>query len=271
MALYTRYISLYTGSGQLDKGFERGIIELGLPQPKPICYVERDFQAASLLVDKIQAGKMGKAPVWTDSSTFDSKPFIGKVDAIIGGFPCQPFSIPGKRKGEDDKRWLWGEIKKLAFEIRPRILFLENVPGIISGRGLHRVLSGFTEIGYDAEWVSIQAKHVKASHKRERVFILAYSDCKRLERKNIPQGFKGFTSGPGRSFPPGRNIKQWEHIIKKRPDLAPTEIKSEVCGVVNGVGRRLDTISRIGQLRLLGNGVVPQQATAALKILFNRL
>jgi len=270
VALYTRYISLYTGSGQLDKGFERGIIELGLPEPKPICYVEREFQAASLLVDKIQAGKMGKAPVWTDSSTFDSKPFIGKVDAIIGGFPCTPFSVAGNQKGEEDERWLWEDIKRLAIQVRPKFLFLENVPGIISGRGLHRVLSGFAEIGFNAEWVSIQAKHVGASHKRERLFILAYSDCKRLERKNNSKARRS-TSGPGRSFPPGRNIKQWEHIIKKRPDLAPTEIKSEVCGVVNGVGRRLDSISRIGQLRLLGNGVVPQQATAALKILFNRL
>ena len=403
MDLYTRYISLYTGSGQLDKGFERGIIELGLPEPKPVCYVERDFQAAALLVDKIQAGKMGKAPVWTDSSTIDCDIFGDKVDAIIGGFPCQPFSLAGKGAGEEDERWLWEDIKRLAIQIRPKFLFLENVSGLIVGHGLNTILGDFTEIGYDAEWISIQAKHVGASHKRERVFILAYTNNTRnrsSQHEDKCKGKKNIDKGKTRSqsqssgyntelddtehngcsttkitgntrqrsndsekrskeskqsqrsskrisqtsdmvnsdskrrcsrnnarqnamdvitpdtelygkptFAPGPDDIRWTDIIRFRPDLAPAlentssfrrgrwnnglsvdekrkksstskvrgssgkqkEIESEVRGMADGMGRRLDSISRIGQLRLLGNGVVPQQATAALKILFNRI
>ena len=340
MAIHTTYISLYTGSGMLDEGFRQGLVSLGLSEPKPVCYVERDFEAGALLVDKILSGKLDEAPIWTDSNTFDCKPFIGKVDAVIGGFPCQPWSVAGSRKGEEDERWLWDHIKRITVEVRPRFLFLENVPGLLVGGGLHTILGDFAEIGYDAEWISLPAAEVGASHKRERIFILAHANGKGLQgrwpqhelQKNsgqseisgssndvgsteldnskhnghvtsevsrdigqgsyngkersqdtsqserpserIPQTGNMGNHGERPTFAPRPNNPIWDDIIKYRGDLAPATAKtseSEIRGMVNGVARKLDTISRTGILRYLGNGVVPQQAATALAILYERI
>ena len=195
MAVHTTYISLYTGSAMLDEGFRQGLVSLGLPEPKPVCYVERDLEAGALLVDKILSGKLDEAPIWTDSNTFDCKPFVGKVDAVIGGFPCQPWSVAGGRKGEEDERWLWDHIKRITVEVRPRFLFLENVPGLLVGGGLHAILGDFAEIGYDAEWISIRAAHVGAPHRRERVFILAKLDDSKHDGRTSSEEPKGAGQG----------------------------------------------------------------------------
>jgi len=119
------YISLYSGAGGLDVGYRRGN-----PGAIPLLYVERDFEAAAVLVEKIRTGRLDQAPIWCNTSTLDCKPFVGRVDAIIGGFPCQPFSGAGRREGTEDERWLWEDITRLVGEIRPRELFLENVSGL---------------------------------------------------------------------------------------------------------------------------------------------
>ncbi len=169
MAIHSeKYISLYSGGGGLDLGFR-----LANPDACPILYVEREFQAAALLVDHIEAGLLEPAPVWSDTGTLDCEPFVDRVDWIIGGFPCQPFSVAGGKLGTDDPRWLWPHIERLAREIRPRGLFLENVPGLFHG-GIEYVLGGLAALGYDAEWICVRASDVGAPHRRERVFIMAY-------------------------------------------------------------------------------------------------
>ena len=171
MALHSRretYISLYTGGGGLDLGFQ-----LANPAAVPILYVEREIHAAALLVDHIQAGILDEAPVWSDSGTLDCKPFVDQVDWIIGGFPCQPWSAAGKRSGIEDPRWLWPHIARMVREIRPERLFLENVPGLLSG-GIEHVLGDLAEMGFSSEWGSVKASDVSAPHRRERTFIYAY-------------------------------------------------------------------------------------------------
>ena len=177
MALHTgqqTYISLYTGGGGLDLGFR-----LANPEAKCVLYVERELPAAALVVDHIEAGLMDAAPVWSDTGTLDCRPFADKVDWIIGGFPCQPFSVAGNRKGTDDERWLWEHIRRLAVEIRPRFLWLENTPGVLVRDGIGTVLGELSEIGYDAEWMCVRASDVGAPHRRERVFIMAHSKSER--------------------------------------------------------------------------------------------
>lgn len=95
------------------------------------------------------------------------------VDVITAGYPCQPFSIAGKRKGADDERHLWPYIKDAIRQLRPRLVFLENVRGHLT-LGFGRVVGDLAELGYDTRWVCIRAADAGAPHGRARVFIAAH-------------------------------------------------------------------------------------------------
>jgi len=97
------------------------------------------------------------------------------VDIITGGFPCQPFSVAGKRKGKEDVRHLWPENFRIIKELRPKIFFGENVTGII-GMALEEVLSDLESAGYETEPFIVPACAVGAMHQRNRVWIVAYSN-----------------------------------------------------------------------------------------------
>jgi len=99
------------------------------------------------------------------------------VDLICGGFPCQPFSMAGHRKGIEDERWLWDYFAGIIHTIKPRYVLIENVRGLLSandGWTFACVLSDLAELGYDAEWKIVSAASVGAPHQRDRVFIVAY-------------------------------------------------------------------------------------------------
>jgi DNA (cytosine-5)-methyltransferase 1 len=96
------------------------------------------------------------------------------VDLICGGYPCQPFSVAGKREGELDPRHLWPHMFGIIGDLRPTYVLLENVPGHLS-LGFGRVLGDLASIGYDAEWGVLSAAGVGAPHLRRRIFILAYT------------------------------------------------------------------------------------------------
>ena len=281
------YISLYTGAGGLDVGFRTNN-----PRAIPLLYVERDFEAAAVLVEKIRTGRLDQAPVWSDTNTLDCKPFSGRVVTIIGGFPCQPFSGAGNREGTEDRRWLWHHIKRLVSEIRPKELFLENVAGLFMG-GIQIVTGELSTLGYDAKWLTLSAEEVGAPHQRERVFILARSRTERFNtmantdnckipaqvrrnssfrRSNIDVGNteknKSKDTRPFR-FPPAYNDPRWQQVIRQNPKLTPKiRIKPKVRGMVDGLGREL---ARRTKLKILGNGVVPQQAAVAYHILKDKL
>nr|WP_240764806.1 DNA cytosine methyltransferase [Paenibacillus dendritiformis] len=98
------------------------------------------------------------------------------IDIISAGYPCQPFSNAGKRRGKEDDRHLWPEVKRLLSEIRPRWFVGENVAGHIT-LGLDDVLSDLESLGYTAQPVVIPACAVGAPHRRDRVFVLGYAEC----------------------------------------------------------------------------------------------
>jgi len=98
---------------------------------------------------------------------------VGSVDIITGGYPCQPFSVAGKRRGEADDRHLWPEFARLIRELRPRWVVGENVAGHI-GMGLDEVLSNLEGLGYTWETFVIPACAVNAPHRRDRVWTVAY-------------------------------------------------------------------------------------------------
>ena len=103
-----------------------------------------------------------------------------KIDIITGGYPCQPFSIAGRKKGEQDPRHVWPEMFRLVKELRPTWVIGENVSGHIK-LGLDTVLENLESEGYSTRAFSISASSIGANHQRERVWILAHSGCTQHE------------------------------------------------------------------------------------------
>ena len=100
------------------------------------------------------------------------------IDIVSGGFPCQPHSVAGKRQGSSDERDLWPEVRRILSEIRPRWFVGENVPGLLSsnhGDFFGGILSDLAALGYFVGWCTYGAVDVGAWHRRDRVFIVAYS------------------------------------------------------------------------------------------------
>lgn len=101
------------------------------------------------------------------------------VDAICGGFPCQDISTAGKGAGiEGERSGLWTEYARLIGELRPAVVFVENVAALL-GRGLDKVLGDLASIGYDAEWHCISASAIGAHHHRDRLWIVAHAASQR--------------------------------------------------------------------------------------------
>ncbi len=98
---------------------------------------------------------------------------IELVDILTAGYPCQPFSTAGQRKGSADERHLWPYIKEIISHLQPSRVILENVRGHLT-LGFKEVLQDLTEIGYDAKWAIVRASDVGAPHQRARLFVIAY-------------------------------------------------------------------------------------------------
>ena len=161
------HLSLFSGIGGLDLAAEMaGIRTVGQCE-------YADFQT------KILEKHWPDVPRWRDIRTLTGEGFYEKtglrtVDIVSGGFPCQPFSVAGKRKGKDDDRYLWPEMLRVIHEIKPTWVIGENVPGIVN-LALDTVLSDLENEGYEVQPFIIPACGVDAPHKRNRVCILAYS------------------------------------------------------------------------------------------------
>ena len=121
---------------------------------------------------KILAHHYPDVPNLGDITTIDWAA-VASVDILLGGYPCQPFSDAGLRKGTADERHIWPYIAAAIRILRPRLIVLENVRGHL-GRGLDAVLGDLAALGFDAEWVTMPAAGVGACHRRQRVFILGW-------------------------------------------------------------------------------------------------
>jgi len=121
---------------------------------------------------------------FTDIKHFDGSAFAGKIDIISGGFPCQPFSVAGQRKGKTDDRALWGEMLRVIRTICPSWVVGENVAGIIS-MALDTVLADLEGIGYTCQAFVIPACAVNALHRRDRVWIVAHAQSPICEQPRL--------------------------------------------------------------------------------------
>ena len=163
-------ISICTGAGGLDLGFR-----LAHPAARTICYVEREAFPVVNLVAAMEAHLLDAAPLWDDLTTFDGGPWGGVVDWLIGGIPCQPHSVAGKKRGAADERNLWPDARRVIGECLPSAVFLENVPGI-ARYYFDTIGPELRGLGYRTEEGLFSAAEVGAPHIRERFFVLGYAD-----------------------------------------------------------------------------------------------
>jgi len=264
-----KLLDLFSGIGGFSLGLERS----GGVETVAFCEIE-DFPR------RVLAKHWPKVPCYHDirELTADRLAADGiAVDAICGGFPCQDISTAGKGAGiEGERSGLWGEYARLVGELRPRVVFVENVAALL-GRGLDRVLGDLAALGYDAWWDCIPASALGACHQRDRVWLIAYANGgrgKRLQRQlevsgpsgqgrqdhaadrlwNAPNAMRGRPSGQGRAVQsryPAANEHRQEHRTEHVLGW-PTE--PAVRRADDGVSRRLDR----SRLKALGNAVVPQ-------------
>lgn len=192
-----RYLSLFSGIGGFELGIQQAyddisdaerkkqgrnkknssnikLKQVGAQQSAPRCigYSEIDKYATKIYEKHFQTHT-----ALGDITKIDARD-LPDFDLICGGFPCQSFSIAGKRRGfEDTRGTLFFEIARIAREKQPRLLLLENVKGLLShdqGRTFFTIISSLDELGYDTQWQVLNSKDFGVPQNRERVFIVGH-------------------------------------------------------------------------------------------------
>lgn len=148
---------------------------------------------------KVLAKNFPGVPIFDDIKTLKGDQFNGSIDIVCGGFPCQPWSTAGKRRGAEDDRHLWPEMLRVVREARPRWVIGENVAGIIR-MGLDAVLADLEAEGYTCQSFVIPACGVGAQHRRDRVWIVAYSEINRSRSRGLSERKAPALSKTGCSF-----------------------------------------------------------------------
>ena len=197
-----------------------------------------------------------------DIKTTDFTIYRGGIDIITGGFPCQPYSAAGKRKGKEDERHLWPEMLRAIREIRPRWVVGENVRGLTNWNGgmvFDEVCADLEAEGYEVIPVILPAASVNAPHRRDRVWFIAYTNSgKRCEGRVYKKGCE----------------KTERHTCTcntryGRTDWQDFPTQSPVCSGDDGIPGRLDGITfskwRNNSIKGYGNAIVPQVAYQIFK------
>lgn len=222
---------------------------------------------------------------------------VGAVDVLTGGFPCQDISSAGRQAGlaEGTRSGLWNELVDAVRVLRPGLIVLENVAAILR-RGIDTVASDLAACGYDLRWICLRASDVGACHRRDRWFAVAHPQDHGHQRPWTPRqrrhgpAHRGDAAAhPGaREDRPGTGgdvsawgdyaeaVARWEHVLgRAAPEsvhpgraggrrLSPRFVEW-LMGLPDGYVTEVPHLARAQQLRLLGNGVVPQQAEHALR------
>jgi DNA (cytosine-5)-methyltransferase 1 len=279
-------LSLFSGAGG-------GLLGTKLLGWRSVGYVEFNDYCQQVLAQRIKDGFLDEAPIFTDVRAFASiaEQYRGFVDVVTAGFPCQPFSVAGNQKAEQDDRNMWPATLDIIRAVRPRHAYLENVPGLLSIEYIRTIFRDLAEAGYDARWCVLGADDCGAPHHRKRLWIYAYSkhdgpltaselrgngeaifnkqegtdSTSKLEGVDSPRILadtdSSRQSGSWWTFDPfspeaGEN---WEVHRAEYEDR--WGIESRVCRVANGVACRVD------RLKAIGNGQVSVVAKTAWELL----
>jgi len=264
-----RLLSLFAGIGGFELGLERsgGFQTVAQCEIDPYC-------------NKVLAKHWPEVKRYGDIRELTAARLAADgiaVDAICGGFPCQDISTAGKGAGiEGERSGLWGEYARLIGELRPRVVFVENVAALL-GRGLDRVLGDLASLGYDAWWDCIPASAVGAPHRRDRLWLIAYtavngrtqrpadacwrSEGTRSREEHGPRYGRAALADPDRQRGRGRPTDREDAGDAGKPSSDPRDNRSGVGEWLAepNVGRVAHGVpARAHRLRALGNAVVPQ-------------
>lgn len=243
--------SLFAGIGGFELGLERAI-----PGAYTLWQVEQNN-----FCQKVLAKHWPQAKIYDDVRNI-TKNNVQQVDILCGGFPCQDISVAGKKEGlNGEKSGLYWEMHRIIEELQPRAVIMENVAAITI-RGLGTVLGSLSEIGYDAEWCTIQASDFGAPHKRARWFCIAYPrtigfylDNERRLSSNPTSNSKQqptYSCSMEQRFRSERTICESLRNNKSGGYWARFATQSPVCRRDDGIPHRVD------RCRALGNAIVPQ-------------
>ena len=274
-----RLLDLFSGIGGFSLGME------ATKRIKTIGFVEKDK-----FCQKVLQKNFSNIPIEEDIRNVKGSNYA--ADIVSGGFPCQPFSVAGKRRGQDDDRYLWDETIRVVAETKPKWFVGENVEGIVNiqnGLVLRQVQTDLEKEGFKVQCLIIPASGIGAWHQRKRVWIIANSKklrnggrsserCGIEERKFQQKEQKGsevwsevkrrssqnlwHTKSPRlKSSINRQGKKQFRGTNSPGVQCKKTwwEIESELCGVPNGVSYELDK-DRANRVKSLGNSIVPQIA-----------
>ncbi|QXH87703.1 DNA cytosine methyltransferase [Pseudomonas shahriarae] len=236
-------LALFSGAGG-------GILGGQLMGWRTVCAVECDAYAAQVLAQRQNDRTLPPFPIWSDVCSFDGRSWRGIIDVVSGGFTCQDFSIQGRGAGiEGARSGLWKEMARIVDEVRPTYVWLENSPMLVT-RGLALVLGNLTQMGYNTHWCRVSAAECGAPHKRDRIWLLAYSNSEHGQRLITQIAEAQVWQRPYERQTGSRSdgVKRW-----------PTE--PGVGQVVDGLAQRVDRI------KALGNGQIPRVVASAFGIL----
>jgi DNA (cytosine-5)-methyltransferase 1 len=226
----------------------------------------------------------------------DFKKYANKIDILTGGFPCQPFSMAGKRKGTKDKRYLWGEMLRAIQEIKPKYIIGENVFGITNidgGLVFEQVCLDLEAEGYEVQPFIIPAAAKNAPHRRDRCWFIAentmFSRCvhgeskqerakvwqqrntctRSSERIYLSEGNATNTTSTGRGQDNRKRASRFNDKKSSTNNWSNFPTQSPICGGDDGLPSQLDGITfskwRAESIKGYGNAIVPQVAYEIFK------
>ena len=218
-----RELSLFTGAGG-------GLLGTHLLGWRTVCAVEWEPYCQAVLLARQADGILERFPIWDDVRTFKGADWRGKVDVITAGFPCQPFSTAGKRKGEADERNMWPDTIRVIREVGPEWCLLENVPGLVTSGYFGTILRDLAEAGFDAEWGVFSAAEVGAPHQRDRLWIVAHSNknARCEEYRSKPNHWAEQLDGGGSVGT--TDLAHTPRFLEGRQEQQPEWERTGVCG-----------------------------------------
>tara|TARA_R110000868_G_scaffold378690_1_gene644273 strand:- start:86 stop:940 length:855 start_codon:yes stop_codon:yes gene_type:complete len=268
-------LDLFSGIG----GFSLGLESTGFF--KTIAFVEKDK-----FCQKVLQKNFPNIPIEDDVRNVKGEKY--RADVVTGGFPCQPFSVAGKRRGTDDDRFLWDETIRIVSETKPKWFIGENVEGIINiqdGMVFRQIHDELESEGFETQSFIIPASGKGAWHQRKRVWIIGcneknISNTNDIRSVRVQKSEEEIIGGPKATSNSSSSHDVWNTESTRRESsfVGPGkgefrgasawgkqcesnwfETISKLCGVPNGVSATMDK-DRANRIKSLGNSIVPQIA-----------